>query len=139
GDLGGMTGPPLGAIVMPGNRCTFRVWAPLIDRVELQLVAPSKRRVPLTKTGDGYHEAIVDDVGDGAQYLFSVGGGERPDPASRLQPHGVHGPSEVVGRDFAWHDGGWRGIALEDFVLYELHVGTFTEAGTFDAAIERLD
>src|SRR5439155_23690118 len=64
---------------------------------------------------------------------------DRPDPASRLQPHGVHGPSEVVARDFAWQDDGWRGVALEDFVVYELHVGTFTDGGTFDAAIHRLD
>jgi len=88
---------------------------------------------------DGYHEAVVDDIQEGARYAFVINGRERPDPSSRSQPDGVHAPSEVVGSDFEWHDGGWRGLPLEDHVLYELHIGTFTDEGTFDAAIERLD
>jgi maltooligosyltrehalose trehalohydrolase len=134
-----MTGPPLGAIAMPGDRCTFRVWAPYLERVELHLVAPSKRCLPMTKTAVGYHEVIAEEVAAGAQYLFGVGAELRPDPASRLQPHGVHGPSEVVPREFEWHDDGWRGVGLQDYVVYELHVGTFTPEGTFDAAIVHLD
>ena len=132
-------GISLGARVLDGNRCEFRVWAPHHARVELHIVAPEDRRVPLTKDTNGYHAAIVDDCGEGTRYLYVVKGRERPDPASRLQPAGVHGPSEVVGSDFEWHDAGWTGIALEDYVLYELHVGTFTEEGTFDAIIGKLD
>jgi len=134
---------PLGATLMAGDRCQFRVWAPERERVEVHVVGPRERRVLMTKTADGYHEAEVDGCPEGTRYLYALGGGnegnERPDPASRLQPEGVHGPSAVVGRDFAWHDDGWRGVALEEHVIYELHVGTFTTEGTFDAVIPRLD
>jgi len=134
------TPPPVGAILVSPSRCQFRIWAPSLDRVEVHLVAPKERRVPLQKVGDGYHEAFVDDCPAGTRYLFVLNGGsERADPASRLQPEGVHGPSEVVGSEFEWSDRNWRGIALEDHVVYELHVGTFTEEGTFEAIIPHLD
>jgi maltooligosyltrehalose trehalohydrolase len=133
-------GIALGANLVDRTRCEFRVWAPQRERIELHIVAPHERRVALQKTSDGYHEAVVDDCSEGTRYFYVLDGGdERPDPASRLQPEGVHGPSEVVGKEFEWHDRGWRGVPLEDYVIYELHVGTFTEEGTFDAAIERLD
>ncbi|HEX8251786.1 MAG TPA: malto-oligosyltrehalose trehalohydrolase [Thermoanaerobaculia bacterium] len=129
----------LGARLVSENRCEFRVWAPERERVELHIVAPQDRRVPMQKTATGYHEATVD-CGEGTRYMYVLdGNSERPDPASRLQPEGVHGPSEVVGESFEWNDEGWTGIALEDYVVYELHVGTFTEEGTFDAIIPRLD
>jgi len=128
-------GIALGARLMDGNRCEFRVWAPMHDAIELRV---DDRRLTLHKR-DGYHEAIIDNVREGSRYAFVVNGRERPDPASRSQPDGVHAASEVIGRDFDWHDRHWRGIALEDHVIYELHVGTFTEGGTFDSAIERLD
>jgi maltooligosyltrehalose trehalohydrolase len=128
----------LGAHLVEPGRCQFRVWAPFIDHVELHIVAPDDRRVSLTKNARGYHEAMVD-AGADTRYLFIVNGRERPDPASRLQPEGVHGPSEVVSRDFEWHDAEWRGVPLEDYVIYELHVGTFTQEGTFDAVIPHLD
>jgi len=128
----------LGANLIEPGRCEFRVWAPEIESVELHIVAPDERRIALTKNARGYHEATID-VGAGARYFFVVNGADRPDPASRLQPEGVHGPSEVVARAFEWHDGGWTGVALEDYVVYELHVGTFTREGTFDAVIEHLD
>jgi maltooligosyltrehalose trehalohydrolase len=134
-----LSGPDLGAVPMGEGRCLFRVWAPFHDRVDLHLVAPEERRVPLTRAGRGYHEAVVDRVEPGARYVFAFGEQERPDPASRLQPEGVHGPSEVVEHDFAWNDDGWKGIPLEHFVVYELHIGTFTEGGTLDDAIVRLD
>jgi maltooligosyltrehalose trehalohydrolase len=114
------------------------VWAPTREKVELHIVAPSERRVPLEKTGLGYHEATVD-AGTGTRYFFTLDGTDRPDPASRLQPEGVHGPSEVADHAFEWHDRQWKGIALEDTVVYELHVGTFTPEGTFDSIIPRLD
>lgn len=128
----------LGAIVTERG-VQFRLWAPERDNIEVHIVAPSDRRVKLTRGDDGYHEAFVDGLRAGARYTYVVNGRERPDPASRHQPESVHGPSEVISTDFEWHDRGWRGIALEDYVVYEMHVGTFTEEGTFDAAIERLD
>jgi len=131
---------PLGARVLGGNRCEFRVWAPHRDRIDVHIVAPRDHRVALLKMADGHHEGIVDDCGEGSRYLYVLDGDiERPDPASRSQPDGVHAPSEVIGTDFVWHDEGWAGIALEDYVIYELHVGTFSDEGTFDAIIPRLD
>jgi maltooligosyltrehalose trehalohydrolase len=136
----------LGARVLGDGRCEFRVWAPRHENVELHILAsmkaaaaPRDRRVPMSRTLNGYHEVIVDDCGEGTRYLYVLGEKERPDPASRHQPEGVHKASEVIGSDFRWHDGGWTGIALEGFVVYELHVGTFTDEGTFDAIIPRLD
>ena len=129
----------LGANLLTPNRCEFRVWAPHREAIELHITAPRERRVALTKTASGYHEATIDDCPEGTRYFYVIDGADRPDPASRLQPEGVHGPSEVVGRDFKWTDSGWKGIPLEDYTIYELHIGTFTEEGTFDAAIAHLD
>jgi maltooligosyltrehalose trehalohydrolase len=138
--LTALTGPPLGAILEDGDRCTFRVWAPTVGNVELLIVAPKERRVRMTRREDGYHEVTVDDCPAGTRYVYSLDASkERPDPASRFQPDGVHGPSEVVRRDFEWHDADWKGIPLEDHVFYELHVGTFTQEGTFEAVIAHLD
>jgi maltooligosyltrehalose trehalohydrolase len=131
-------GVALGANLIAPGRCEFRVWAPNIDRIELHIVAPEGRRIALTKNDRGYHHAVTD-AAAGTRYFFVINGKERPDPASRLQPDGVHGPSEVTSKNFAWHDAGWRGVALEDYVVYELHVGTFTDEGTFDAVIPHLD
>jgi len=130
---------PLGTRLLDNNRCEFRVWAPALERVGVHIVAPQERRVFLEKSPDGYHEGIVEDCGEGTRYLFDLGRTERPDPASRSQPDGVHAASEVIGTDFEWHDEGWVGVALEDSVIYELHVGTFTSEGTFDAVIPHLD
>ncbi len=135
-----MTDPiPPGAAVLDGNRTRFRVWAPFVRRVELHLVAPVDRVVPMAPGERGYHEVVVDGCGPGARYRYRLDGDrERPDPASRFQPGGVHGPSEVVDAAFPWTDAGWTGIPLRDCVFYELHVGTFTPEGTFDAVIPRL-
>lgn len=130
---------PLGAILREDGRCEFRVWAPHRDRMELHIVSPEERRIALTKTPHGYHEAVVDDCPEGTRYFFTVNGNDRPDPASRHQPDGVHAASEVIGREFEWTEAGWKGLPLEDHVIYELHVGTFTPEGTFDAVIGRLD
>ncbi|MFZ2492010.1 MAG: malto-oligosyltrehalose trehalohydrolase [Thermoanaerobaculia bacterium] len=133
-------GQPLGAQLLEDGRCRFRVWAPELERIELHVVAPAERRVPLTKTEDGYHVGVVEDCSEGTRYVYVLeGGDEWPDPASRFQPEGVHGPSEVVGSRFEWHDEGWKGLPLEDHVIYEMHVGAFTAEGTFDSAIARLD
>ena len=129
----------LGAHVVAPNRTEFRVWAPEREKVELHLLSPRDERIAMHKTETGYHEAVAE-CGEGARYMFVLdGGNERPDPASRFQPDGVHKASEVVADTFEWHDEGWSGVALEDYVVYELHVGTFTEEGTFDAMIPRLD
>ncbi|HYS52380.1 MAG TPA: malto-oligosyltrehalose trehalohydrolase [Thermoanaerobaculia bacterium] len=130
--------PSLGARVVAPGRCEFRVWSPSRERVELRIVAPRQRTIAMSRDAGGYHEAVVD-AGEGARYYYVLDGVQRPDPASRFQPVGVHGASEVVDSTFDWHDAHWKGLALQDFVIYELHVGTFTPQGTLDAIIPRLD
>lgn len=131
--------PSVGAIDLGGGRCRFEVWAPLAERVEVHIVAPHERVVALEPKARGYHSAIAEGVAPGSRYVYRLNGKERPDPASRYQPEGVHGPSEVVARDFDWHDAGWFGLELKDYIIYELHVGTFTPEGTLDAILPRLD
>jgi maltooligosyltrehalose trehalohydrolase len=92
------------------------------------------------READGYWVVTVDAVDPGTLYLYRLGDGpDRPDPASAFQPQGVHGPSAVVDHSsFRWSDSDWKGVPLEQMVIYELHVGTFTPAGTFQAIIPRL-
>jgi maltooligosyltrehalose trehalohydrolase len=88
----------------------------------------------------GYHTAIVDHIKPGSKYKYRLSKDQEfPDPVSRHQPDGVHGPSEVIDRDFEWHDEKWFGLPIENYIIYELHVGTFTPEGTFEAAIQHLD
>ncbi|PYS36910.1 MAG: malto-oligosyltrehalose trehalohydrolase, partial [Acidobacteria bacterium] len=130
----------LGAIWMEDDRCRFRVWAPASERVHLHLVAPRERVVCMQPRTLGYHTALVQGTPPGTRYLYRLStGSEFPDPVSRSQPEGVHGPSEVINRQFAWTDAHWFGVPIEHYVIYELHVGTFTSAGTFDAVIPYLD
>ena len=115
---------------------TLRVWAPLPGSVELDT---GGGRTPMTAQGDGWWTGEVG--GHGTDYALVLDGGQpRPDPRSAWQPYGVHGPSRVVDHAaYAWTDSSWRGRPLAGSVLYELHVGTFTPEGTFDAALGRLD
>jgi maltooligosyltrehalose trehalohydrolase len=128
----------LGARLLDDGSCAFRVWAPNAERVEVVLVDEA-RAEPLTPAQRGYHVAVVAGVAHGTRYRFRLDdANELPDPASRLQAEGVHGPSTVVDHRFPWHDHDWSGLPLDEYVIYELHVGTFSEAGTLDAAADRL-
>lgn len=132
--------PALGAMDQGNGRCRFRVWAPAAEKVEIEIRGDKPRRIRLEPGGDGYFASEADDVRPGDLYLISLDGREgRPDPASRFQPEGVHGPSLVVDRNFAWTDADWQGLPLPSFIFYELHVGTFTPEGTFEAVIPHLD
>jgi maltooligosyltrehalose trehalohydrolase len=129
----------IGAWNLGGGRCRFRVWAPVVQAVEVHLLTPRERFVPLAKRTRGYHEAVVEGVEPGTLYRYRLDGAlERPDPASRFQPEDVHGPSQVVDSHFDWDDGAWCGMPLREYILYELHVGTFTPEGTFEAIIAHL-
>ncbi len=140
-----------GAIVQPDGTTRFRVWAPAAERIALRILAPCEgepsaappcpaRLVPLDDVGAGYHEIAVQGAGPGTRYVYRLNDRvDRPDPASRFQPDGVHGPSQVVRSDFEWTDGEWRGVARLDLVIYEVHVGTFTPGGAFRDMIARLD
>ncbi|MDX6569727.1 MAG: maltooligosyltrehalose trehalohydrolase [Gaiellales bacterium] len=105
----------------------------------LHLLEPD-RLIPMERDRQGYFEATAE-AEAGARYGFRLDGGDDlPDPASRWQPYGVHGPSALVDpAAFEWSDGGFRAPPLSELVIYELHIGTFSEAGSFDGAIERLD
>lgn len=129
----------LGATVL-NDGVRFRVWAPDASSMSLVLLEPPKtlRMDPQEK---GYFTLFVKDLRPGARYFYRWGENPlRPDPASRFQPDGVHGPSEVVDpRLFSWHDQGWKGLPLDEMILYELHTGTFTQEGTFETIIPLID
>jgi maltooligosyltrehalose trehalohydrolase len=128
---------PLGASLHPDGT-TFRVWAPKCRSVEL--VADGRPPERLHDVGDGVQELTLAALMPGARYQYRLAGGRyRPDPVSRWQPQGVHGPSVVVDpARFEWTDGEFRGHARADLVFYELHVGAYTTAGTFEGLIPHL-
>jgi maltooligosyltrehalose trehalohydrolase len=133
---------PVGAEVQPGGGAHFRVWAPKREAVEVELDDPDGggAAFALEAERNGYFSGHVASAGAGTRYRYRLDGGDAyPDPASRFQPDGPHGPSAVVDPSgFAWTDEGWTGIALDDAVVYELHVGTFTPEGTWAAAAGQL-
>ena len=125
-----------GALHLGEGTTRFRVWAPRASEVELRIKHPERVGVFMQRDEAGYWEAVLENVPPGARYTFRIDGRpDRPDPASRFQPEGVHAPSEVVGAAFDWQDRAWCGLPFERCVLYELHVGTFPPEGTFDAII----
>lgn len=132
---------PFGAEIVPGG-VRFCLWAPDSGEVDLCLTSGLGERVKrMQRSADGWHELMCDEAHAGSRYRFRIDGGRPvPDPASRFQPDDVHGPSEVIDPwAFEWSDGEWRGRPWEEAILYELHVGTFTRAGTFAGVEERLD
>ena len=130
----------LGATYGADGRCRFLVWAPFAHTLDVHLSAPRERFVPMHQEVAGYYQVLVEDVEPGSLYTYRLDGHiERPDPASRCQPQDVHGPSQVVEPHFPWEDQQWGGLPLPAYILYELHVGTFTAAGTFAAIIPHLD
>lgn len=124
----------------------FRLWAPFAETVAVRLWPETgdpipRDPVPLEPRTLGYFEGVVPAVGPGPRYTYVLDGTkERPDPASRFQPEGVHGPSAVVDPEaFEWTDRDWTGVPLDRLIIYELHAGTFTQAGTFEAIIPYLE
>ena len=119
----------------------FTVWAPHASRIDLKLPAESRPPLPMIRRAGGYFETDAPDVRTGHRYVYILDGHkQRPDPASRSQPEGVHGPSEVVDpHQFQWTDRHWHGPAREQLIIYEIHVGTLTDKGTFQAIIPHLE
>jgi maltooligosyltrehalose trehalohydrolase len=132
--------PPLGVTPLPRQRWRFVVWAPAAKELSLHIVGDRGRVVPMRKSDSGYFETTMNKLEPDARYLYRFEDGrEFPDPASRFQPEGVHGPSQVIDlNDFKWTDTPWRGLELDRSVIYELHVGTYTPEGTFEALIPHL-
>ena len=118
----------------------FRVWAPKATSISLRVIGES-RVFSLEPEEKGYFATFVKELEPGKKYFYLLNGDQlRPDPASRFQPEGVHGPSEVVDpNEFKWQDQDWKGIPLGEMLIYEIHTGTFTHEGTFEAIIPFLD
>ncbi|KYF62552.1 malto-oligosyltrehalose trehalohydrolase [Sorangium cellulosum] len=134
---------PVGAEVVTGKGVHFRVWAPARRKVEVVLEAGpgSGGAAALRAEEGGYFSGLVPVAASGTRYRFRLDDDEKlyPDPASRSQPEGPHGPSEVVDPGaFAWSDAGFRGAPLKGQVVYEMHIGTFTREGTWESAAREL-
>ncbi|ABS27981.1 malto-oligosyltrehalose trehalohydrolase [Anaeromyxobacter sp. Fw109-5] len=132
-----MTRHSHGPTFLRDGRVRFEVWAPRMRSIAVRI---SGREHPLEPREGGWFAAEVSGAGDGARYeLVLEDGRNRPDPASRRQPDGVHGPSQLFDpARHAWRDGAWKGLPREALVFYELHAGTFTPEGTLDAGAARL-
>ena len=138
---------PVGAEVQPAGGVHFRVWAPHRKSVEVVIEGPravgsrpAASSIALEREPDGYFSALAADARAGILYRYRLDGDSAfPDPASRFQPEGPHGPSQVVDPSaYEWRDSAWKGAALPGQVIYEMHVGTFTREGTWRAAMREL-
>lgn len=124
-----------------GRTVSFKVWAPHCTRIDLVLEpCANPRRVKMDCQDDMIFTTTMEDIACGCRYMYLINGVHtRPDPVSRWQPEGVHGPSVIVDPTaYKWGDEGWRGHPMKELIIYELHVGTFTEEGTFVAVIPHL-
>lgn len=133
---------PFGAALLPSGGVRFRLWAPGAEKVSLCLERDGKKLfLPMPRREEGWFHLETEEAAKGSRYSFQLASGLLvPDPASRFQPTDVHGPSEVIApADFAWHDDAWHGRSWEEAVLYELHVGSFSEQGSFAGVEQRLD
>lgn len=135
---------PIGAEVQDAGGVHFRVWAPRSRTVVVQFYDQSQpgkvvRSAELHAEEQGYFSGLLEEAKTGELYKLKLDHGTFPDPASRFQPEGPHGPSQIVdGSKFPWTDQQWAGLPLKDLVLYESHIGTFTAAGTWRSAMEQL-
>lgn len=130
----------VGSTYLGNNRCEFVVWAPFLKEVAVKVVSSTEKIIPMQQHDLGYWRVTADNIAPGTRYFYQLEGrGDRPDPASQFQPDDVHGASAVVDHhSFQWTDQQWSGIPLEDLIIYELHIGTFTPESTFEAVIPRL-
>jgi maltooligosyltrehalose trehalohydrolase len=131
---------PLGATIQDGG-VHFAVWAPAATSVEVEVHGEDGlTHHPLVSGAQGLREGLIPELAAGSRYKYRLDGGQSyPDPASRFQPEGVHGPSEVIDPlAFRWSDGTWPGVMIDDLIVYELHVGAYTPRGTFAALIDQL-
>ena len=130
----------VGSHYLGNGVCEFTLWATLVERVAVHIVAPEEKVLPMIQQEQGYWQLRAEQIEPGTLYFYQLEGElDRPDPAAFFQPQGVHQASEVVElNSFNWQDSDWDGVPLEEMIIYELHVGTFTPEGTFSAIIPRL-
>ena len=133
---------PVGAEVLPQGGVHFRVWAPVCKKVEVSVhdEFANPTAIEMTRDSDGYFSCTAPDIGTCELYRYCLDGKDAyPDPVSRFQPSGPHGPSQVIDpRSFSWTDKKWPGISLDGQIIYEMHIGTFTREGTFTAAAKEI-
>jgi maltooligosyltrehalose trehalohydrolase len=132
---------PVGAEIISGLGTHFRVWAPKRNTVSVVLEEMNNRSFPLEKENNGYFSGLVSDAKEGSLYRFKLDDDQSfyPDPASRFQPEGPHGPSKIINPgNYKWKSSDWKGINLKGQVIYELHIGTFTKEGTWNSASKEL-
>src|SRR5690242_2383851 len=131
------TYPAVGAMYEENKTCTFTVWAPTKKSVELLLNGETVH--PMKKDLRGCWSTTLENIEPGSLYFFQIEKGKPlPDPASRRQPHGVHGPSAVTTIAFEWTDDNWQGLPLDELIFYELHIGAFSKKRTFEGVIDKL-
>lgn len=129
----------LGALPNTGGGYHFKVWAPFVEELQLELQTKTKiENISMHKNDQGYFSTVVKTAAPGDYYRYCFDGKKLADPASRFQPMGVFGPSQLTDVSFAWTDQNWHGLAKDEYIIYELHVGTYTEEGTFEAIIPHL-
>ena len=132
-----LTRHKLGVHFVETGTASVRVWAPEKESVQLDII--DGLTIPLEQEEHGYWYTFTNAVKPGTKYYFNVDGKKLPDPASLYQPQGVHGPSCAIDlKQFTWTDSNWQQPDLESYIIYELHVGTFTPEGTFDGVINKL-
>ncbi len=131
----------LGAQYLEDGRCEFRIWAPKAKELSLKIISPQESLINLHKDEFDYWSIVINNVSPGTRYYFKINNSdEKPDPASNFQPDGVHKASATVNHSlFKWDDKNWKGLELKDYIIYEIHTGTFTEEGTFKSAMSRLE
>jgi maltooligosyltrehalose trehalohydrolase len=134
--------PDVGVLPLDDQSARWRVWTSKAGRVDLVFDPEGQaERVAMEPEGRGYFTCVTRTPAVGTRYGYSLDGSPpRPDPASRWQPDGVNTPSAVYYPErFRWDEGGWSGVARDELVFYEVHVGTFTPEGTFEAIVPRVD
>lgn len=131
----------IGSFYEEGKGCTFYVWAPFKKKVQLIITKPKAMEVEMQPQEYGYWFAFVEGLPQGATYFYKLENEEKwlPDPASISQPEGVHGASQVIDRNFSWTDDEWYGIDFQQYILYELHVGTFSTQNNFEGVVSKLE
>ncbi|HSD62487.1 MAG TPA: malto-oligosyltrehalose trehalohydrolase [Ignavibacteriaceae bacterium] len=131
----------IGANYLNNGECEFKVWAPKAKELSLKIISPQEKLFKMEKDEFDYWIVTLNNITAGRRYLYKINKGEeRPDPASYFQPDGVHGASEVVDHSlFQWEDSDFTPVELKDYIIYELHTGTFTNKGTFNAIVNKLN
>jgi len=132
----------IGARMIGSDKASFKVWAPYAPKLSVKIFSQkTTQSITLKKERNGYFSGSAENVRNGDRYYYKFGDGrELPDPVSRFQPEGVHGPSQIIDPlTFLWDDKNWKGVPLKDLIIYELHVGTFTRDGTFTSITPYLE